>query len=136
MHFCSAFIQDLTLLLKANLQSNPKDTSECPRSLFIQKCSAAWFCVKPCTVSAALWDHLWSCSEECPSQQAMKSVVGHVGPLRELLRGAVLARFSSDVRASRKLVVAEMRTLFSSRFCRASPFLFGRNVLNTKAFDT
>lgn len=92
---------------------------------------------------------LWLCSGECPSQQAVNSVVGHV-ILEEncqLLQGAVLARFSSVVRASWKLAVsetnvksfqntAEMQILFSSRLSRANPFLFGRNVLDTKAFDT
>lgn len=69
----------------------------------------AWFCVKLCTVSAATWAHLWLCSGECPSQQTVNSVVGHV-VLEEscqLLQGAVLARLSSDVRASWKLAVNE-----------------------------
>lgn len=134
-----------TLLLKADLQSNPKGITECLRSPFVRKCSVAWFCVKPCTVSAALWDHLGSCSEESPSPRAVERPAGHAGPVRGLpaAQGAVLPRFSWAVRASWKLTViktnvkrlqntAEMRTVVSSRLSGAGPVLFQRNVLNIK----
>lgn len=146
LHFCSAFIQYLTFLLKLIY----KVTQRIPPSVWDHFCTKMWcdlfLC---CMVPAALWDR-----SGCAVGNALPNKLWTVGLstviLSEscrLLPGAGLARFSSDIRASWKLVVnktnvksfqntAEMRTLFSSRLpgIMSKPFSIWKKSSENKSF--